>query len=548
VSGNQQAKPVPELGAGRRRVFWLVALATPVVFALSVEGLVRLLVGASISDDLKLSIVDVPPFLEPERIDGELHYRVSHDELYSGRNIVFAAEKAPGTVRIFCLGGSASAGWPHPQHESHSAYLQQALQRALPNRAVEVINLSAHAYAAYRVRLIFDKAIEFDPDLIVLYTGNNEFLEKRSYLPTRDAITPILRAANRLAAFRLARSWIIRLAFPENSLSGSRRQHVAYEQWSKVKRIALDLRADPYQLLQVVDHYSAAVESMVRKAGRRGLPVILVTVPVNLRDWHPNVSHNGLSGRELEQWQTAFRAGRGALLRGDTDAALGSFQRAIAMEPLHAESHFYLARAFEKNGDSELALEHYRRASDLDYNPFRAISAFNAALRSIAERNPHAHLADAEGAFRRASAPHAPGFDLFLDYVHPTREGNLRIAQTVFDAILRRGLLGNPPRAARFLPAPSRRYDETRDVRLQRVLLLLFGMMHQYESIVEKARHYSAQPEADLPFAQLVLQVFSDTLELDRKRVLGIAVDPAEEERIDANLERFYREQYPAPN
>jgi hypothetical protein len=216
------------------------------------------------------------------------------------------------------------------------------------------------------------------------------------------------------------------------------------------------------------------------------------------------------------------------------------------MEPLHAESHFHLARAFEKKGDSGLALEHYRRASDLDYNPFRAISAFNAALRSIAERAPHAQLADAEAAFLSASAPKAPGFDLFLDYVHPTREGNLRIAETVFDAILRQGLPGSPSRRARFLPPPSRRYDETRDLRLQRVLLQLFGMMHQYESMVENARHYSAQPGADGPFARLVLEVFSDTLEMDRKRVLGIPLDPAEEKRIEANLERFYRDHYPA--
>jgi hypothetical protein len=33
---------------------------------------------------------------------------------------------------------------------------------------------------------------------------------------------------------------------------------------------------------------------------------------------------------------------------------------------------------------------------------------------------------------------------------------------------------------------------------------------------------------------------------MDRKRVLGIPVDPAEEKRIEANLERFYRDHYPA--
>jgi len=43
-----------------------------------------------------------------------------------------------------------------------------------------------------------------------------------------------------------------------------------------------------------------------------------------------------------------------------------------------------------------------------------------------------------------------------------------------------------------------------------------------------------------------VLEVFSDALEMDRRRVLGTPLDPAEEQRIEASLERFYRDHYPA--
>jgi tetratricopeptide (TPR) repeat protein len=543
----QQRERARRPNAGRTRLLWLATLATPLLLVGACEGLARLTAAPRTADDPMLQLVGAPSFFERTEIDGRPHVRVAHDEVYSRRNIVFATEKAPGSFRVFCLGGSASAGWPHPVGESYSAYLEQALRRSAPRQPIEVINVSAHAYAAYRVRLLFDRVLEFEPDLLVLYTGNNEFLEKRRYLPAREHLDPVLAIANRSAAVRLLRSGIVRLFFPDNVLAGARREHVAYEQWSKVRRVALTLRDDPAQFEQVKAHYELSVEVMVREAAARGVPVILVSVPVNLRDWQPNVSTHGLVGDSLTRWQTAFRAGRRALLQGDADAARERLEEAVALAPQHAESHYQLARSLERRGDAPRALAHYRRANDLDRNPFRALSDFNTRLRAIAVRHPNAHLADAESAFLAASAPRAPGFGLFLDYVHPTRRGNLTLARTVFDVIASHQLLGDPPRR-RFEAAPSQHYDEARDLRLQRTLVMLFAMMHQYESLIAKAKPYTAAPADRAPFMHRAFTVFSDVVDLDRRRVLGLPVDPDEAARVEADLEDFYRERFPTPD
>ncbi len=533
---------------GHRPGFWLATLLIPVAFFAACEGLVRLTGIARLSDDPKLSLVGRTRFFEPVEIDGRPHLRVAHDEAYARRNIVFAAEKEKNVARVFCLGGSASAGWPHPPEEIFSAYLEQGLQNAYRDRTIEVINVSAHAYAAYRVRLIFDRVLEFQPDLIVLYTGNNEFLEKRTYLPEGDRLDWIQGAADRLAAVRLLRNGWIRLRFPENTLPVSHRAHVVYEQWSKIERIALTLRDDPAQLEQLKSHYTHVVESMVRSAADRGVPVVLVTVPVNLRDWHPNVSVHGLEGTSLSHWQSAFDAGRRDLLRGDAGAARKNLDAALAVAPEHAESHFLLGRALETIGDDAGALGSYRRAVDLDRNPFRALSEFNISLRTIAARNPDVILADAESAFLRTSEPHAPGFDLFLDYVHPTRTGNLILAETVFDAIVELRLLGDATPGVDFRASPSPSYEESQDVPLQRALVTLFAMMHQYESLVAKARPYTRAPRDRAPLFHRAFRVFSNVLELDRRRLLGEPLDPVTVRRTQAELERFYRDRFPSPD
>jgi hypothetical protein len=80
----------------------------------------------------------------------------------------------------------------------------------------------------------------------------------------------------------------------------------------------------------------------------------------------------------------AYKAGRAALLTDSLDTAVARLQDAVDLDPLHAASHFFLARGL---GDRATLTpcDSYSRARDLDYNPFRAISEFNTSLRRLAQ-------------------------------------------------------------------------------------------------------------------------------------------------------------------
>lgn len=530
-------------GPGRALLFWAVLLATPLALVALAEGAVRLLGAGPADADTHVSLVEDPTFFSRVEIDGEPWWQVSHPEAYRGRKVRFRVHKPAGTLRVFCLGGSASAGWPHPPDEIYSAYLQQALERAFPDRGVEVLNVSAHAYAAYRVRLIFERVLDFEPDALVLYSGNNEFLELRSYLRRWPFLERAASAANHSHLYRLLRLWIAEAFFPENVLSARHREHAAEGLRAKLARSAIRLRSDPEQFAAVKAHYRDTVEAMLREAHARGVPVVLLTVPVNLRDWHPNVSHHDLEGDARERWREAFDAGRGARLSGDPQRAVQQLERALALEPRHAETRFELGRALEDAGDFPAALARFREAADLDFNPFRALSEQNAALRELANRVPGVHLADADAAFLAESAPRAPGFDLFLDYVHPTERGNVVLARTVFRRLVADEVLGAATGETRFHydgPARERGYDEDRDVRLQQTLLALFVTMHQYRAAVEKARIVLTLEGGDPGLAREVLRVFVPWLDVERRRLVGLPVDPAEEFRAQEALRRYY--------
>ncbi len=163
---------------------------------------------------------------------------------------------------------------------------------------------------------------------------------------------------------------------------------------------------------------------MVTAAQEKGVPVVLVTVPVNLRDWRPNVSYQPLAGETLANWEQQYRNGRRLLWRGDAAGAVQSFSTATQLSPLHAEPHFMLGLALEALHDYDAAFQAYSRARDLDHNPFRAPSDLNRILRRIAGQSGNVSLADAEQVFRDGTAPLAPGFEplLRLCASHETRQ------------------------------------------------------------------------------------------------------------------------------
>lgn len=198
------------------------------------------------------------------------------------------------------------------------------------------------------------------------------------------------------------------------------------------------------------------------------------------------------------------------------------------------------------------------RERDLDHNPFRAPSDLNRILRQIAGRFDNVSLADAEQAFQAASAPLAPGFDLFLDYVHPTKRGNLLLAQAVYTEIVKRDLIGAGTSGADAVqtvlnnPGTKGTYDERRDYAMQGVMVQLFVMMHQYESALAKAHALYQAPGAfdalrsgkDARLVNGVLELFPDIIRHEHAAILGSTDDKPRRLELEARIKKFYRDNF----
>ncbi|MGB0579818.1 MAG: SGNH/GDSL hydrolase family protein, partial [Limisphaerales bacterium] len=93
----------------------------------------------------------------------------------------FPAKKPTDSFRIFSFGGSTVKGRPYSKETSYSTWLGLSLEAASPDRNWESINCGGISYASYRLVPIVRECLAYEPDLFVICTGHNEFLEDRSY-------------------------------------------------------------------------------------------------------------------------------------------------------------------------------------------------------------------------------------------------------------------------------------------------------------------------------------------------------------------------------
>ncbi|HET9301010.1 MAG TPA: tetratricopeptide repeat protein, partial [Candidatus Polarisedimenticolaceae bacterium] len=356
----------------------------------------------------------------------------------------FALDKPKGGLRVFTIGGSSAYGFPWGAKVAFPGLLGKALAASLPGRAVESVNAAAMSYGSTRLRGVAAEIEAYDPDILVIFEGHNEFVEASLQRRLQELPAPPARGALdhwRLYA-ALTRTWEgmrPKAESPETPESGkSLGELLGIDVVRQTARyVGEPAKAEAAKHLR--ENYTAILEG----ARKRDTAVLLCTVPWNESGWAPNQSVfaeiTPLSSRRLVESALAEATER--LARGDAAGALMVLEPARRAAPEYAETAFRLGQAYEKVGRWEEAHAAYRTARDLDAMPTRVTSAINDAIRSLGSE-PGVTLVDVERLFER-EAPHGlVGFDLVEDYVHPNPRGHRLVARALWEAILSQGLAG----------------------------------------------------------------------------------------------------------
>ncbi len=393
----------------------------------------------------------------------------------------FPAEKVPGTYRVFTLGGSTTAGRPYDDRVSFSRWLERYLDAAEPGRRHEVVNAGAISYASYRVARLMQELVRYSPDLFVVYTGHNEFLEERTYRRIIDRNAAALWLDSRLSRLRLAA--LARRALGSDGGGESTRLQdevvTRLDVWAGLQAY----RRDDALQRSIVEHFAWNLERMAAIAHAHGVELIFVQPVSNLKDFSPFKSEHrpGLAAEDRRQFAALLGEGRSRLAAGDATEALELFDAARAIDADHAELHFRIGRALLARGDADAAREAFVRAKDLDVAPLRALESLVERVGETAERHGLGlidlpALVAAESGLR--SGVPIPGSELLLDHVHPDVEIHSLIAERLMEALAADGAVRLAGWSAgrrreiyeREMAGLDRRYYARRDLNLAKVL------------------------------------------------------------------------------
>jgi hypothetical protein len=280
----------------------------------------------------------------------------------------FAAEKPSDVIRIVMMGGSSVYALHACETVAPEVCLDALARRLTAARGdgsrVEIINCGANSYGSARLAVHAGEMIQYDADLLLLYSGHNEREDVEQIRHVPLSTVRLQRSLGHSALYRGMR---------DVSLRAKARRHLRHG--GQVSESAGGARS-PLDSAQRMAAFETNLEILIELFREQGTDTIIGTVPSNLV--------NPLVLGWDDTWQE-IEPGYGA---GDW------------------------ARSAQRAADA-LAQHERRQSSGLE----------NDVIRAIAEEHDLA-LVDVEEAVEDAEPHGIPGETLFIDHCHLDTEGN----------------------------------------------------------------------------------------------------------------------------
>jgi lysophospholipase L1-like esterase len=344
----------------------------------------------------------------------------------------FTARKSSNEFRIFCLGGSTVQGRPYSIETSFTTWLELSLNAADPSRKWEVVNCGGVSYASYRLVPILKELLAYDPDMFVIYTGHNEFLEARTFANVQP-VTPLshVRTLNLLRSAWLGGSRLQGHGQPREILAAEVDALLDY------RGGLADYHRDHAGQQAAVRQYAENLEQMIDLAAVADVPVILMNPASNLKDTPPFKiePRSNLTESEADEFETLLQQSRGA---SSVDDKVELLERAVAIDAQHAGARFLLGHAYLAQTRPADAREQFLRAKDEDVCPLRMIEPLHDVLHAVAKSSA-TPLIDVRRDFESRAVDGIPGDQFFLDHIHPSINNHQAIARLLVDQFVAAG-------------------------------------------------------------------------------------------------------------
>lgn len=396
------------LSGFKKLLFNVILISLPFIILLIIEIFLRIF---NYGENYRL-FVDFPGhdysayrFINPD-IGRKYFQRISYNRPCGD---MFLKEKPENGFRIFVLGSSTVLGFPYDQNLMFTRILQDRLQDCYPDKKIEVINTAITAINSFTLLDYTDDILKEKPDAILIYAGHNEFYGALGAGSVEQAVKSrnLTILHMRLSSLRLYQLLQVIISNISKKMSDDSKEESA--KGTLMKRIAQtkDIAYKSRIYKAGMEFYRKNMQQLLKKAGRKNIPVFLSEVCSNVKDLKPFCSV------KTEKYPAALDIYNDALQK-------------------------------ESEGNARTAKPLFYSAKDLDCIRFRASEDVNDIIRQLAEKY-HAYLIPMEKEyFEKASPDQLIGYNLITEHVHPNISGYFLMADAFFKGITNSAVLGKP--------------------------------------------------------------------------------------------------------
>ncbi len=379
--------------------FYVIAVLIPILFFILLEfGLRMFNYGQNIEQWVK--VTDSQYMLNPD-----IAYRYFYSTKgipYSSKDL-FYIHKRPNTFRVFVLGESSAAGFPSSPNGTFPRYIEKRLQLLYPEKNIEMVNLAMSAINTYTLLDLLPGVIEQKPDLVIFYTGHNEYygalgVGSMESLGAYRGVVNLMLSLNKYKTVELLRN-TIKSAMGLFSGSNEGKHGTLMSRMAKDQYIPLNSTTFDLGLKQ----FEGNMRDMLDMLKKNKIPVIMGNLTCNLLDQKPFISDKS----------------------GKTASAMLVYKKA---EEKLAQGNITEAKKL------------FIKAKDLDILRFRAPEQINNLISELGKEYK-IPVVNIDSGFCAISKYGVPGDDLMTDHLHPTIGGYNFMGKLYFDQMVKSNYL-----------------------------------------------------------------------------------------------------------
>lgn len=389
---------------GRKQLlFKIVAISLPFFFIILLELCLRIF-GYGYNFDL---FVDYQPNKDFLVFSPDASKRYFADTRFAptGNREIFKKKKDANTIRFFVLGESTTIGYPYFHNGSFHRWLLYRLMHMYPDKHFEVINLSLTAVNSYTVKTFAEELINYEPDGVLIYTGQNEYygglgVGSAQTIGGSPAVVNILLRMRSLRTVQLLMNGFGKIAGWINKQPE--------EEMTRMELMVGEQQI-PYQselFLKGINQFKYNMDATLHVLQKENIPVFFSNLVCNVKDLPPFISD------EQEERNAAY--------------------------------YYREAQASYDRNDYIQAYEYFNKAKESDLLRFRAPDELNVIIEELCNRYSNAYFVNTKNELENHTPHRLLGDELFTDHVHPNLKGYGLMSNAFYIAIVYSGILPQP--------------------------------------------------------------------------------------------------------